>query len=75
MNWYGMVLPVGTSRDIMARLHAEIVKAMNIPDIREKLIAQGTDPVGSTPEEFGAFMKSETIKWARVIKTANVRAD
>ena len=75
VNWYGMVLPVGTSRDVIARLHTEIVKAMNIPDIREKLIAQGTDPVGSRPEEFAAFMKSETAKWARVIKLANIRAD
>ncbi len=75
VNWYGMVVPVGTPRDIIARLHAEIVKAMNIPEIHEKLVAQGTDPVGSTPEEFGAFMKAETAKWARVIKAANIKAD
>jgi tripartite-type tricarboxylate transporter receptor subunit TctC len=75
VNWYGMVLPAGTSRDVIARLHGEILKAMNVPDIREKLIAQGTDPVGSRPEEFAAFMKSETAKWARVIKAANIRAD
>jgi tripartite-type tricarboxylate transporter receptor subunit TctC len=48
---------------------------MNIPDVREKLIGLGTEPVGSTPEEFGAFMKSETGKWGRVIKSANIRAD
>ena len=75
VNWYGMVLPAGTSPEVIRRLHTEVVKAMNVPDIREKLIAQGTDPVGSTPEEFGAFMKSETAKWARVIKAANIRAD
>ena len=75
VNWYGMVLPAGTSPDVIRRLHSEVVKAMNVPDIRQKLIAQGTDPVGSTPEEFAAFMKSETAKWARVIKAANIRAD
>lgn len=75
VNWYGMVMPAGTPREAIARLHAEIVKAMSIPDIREKLIAQATDPVGSTPEEFGAFMKSETVRWARVIKEANIRLD
>jgi tripartite-type tricarboxylate transporter receptor subunit TctC len=75
VNWYGMVLPAGTSREVVRRLHAEIVKAMNVPDIRDKLIAQGTDPVGTTPEEFGAFMRSETAKWAQVIKAANIRAD
>jgi tripartite-type tricarboxylate transporter receptor subunit TctC len=75
VNWYGMVLPAGTSSEIIRRLQSEVVKAMNVPDIREKLIAQGTDPVGSTPEAFGAFMKSETAKWAAVIKAANIRAD
>ncbi|HEV7394856.1 MAG TPA: tripartite tricarboxylate transporter substrate binding protein [Burkholderiales bacterium] len=75
VNWYGMVLPAGTSRDVVTRLHTEIVKAMNIPDVREKLIGLGTEPVGSTPEEFGAFMKSETGKWGLVIKSANIRAD
>lgn len=75
VNWYGMVLPAGTSRDVIRRLHTEVLKAMNVPDIREKLIAQGTEPVGTTPEEFGAFMKSETAKWALVIKAANIRAD
>jgi tripartite-type tricarboxylate transporter receptor subunit TctC len=75
VNWYGMVLPAGTSRDAIARLHAEIVKAMNIPDVREKLTGLGAEPVGTTPEEFGAFMKAETAKWAGVIKAANIRAD
>lgn len=75
VNWYGMVLPAGTPREVLRRLHSEVVKAMNVPDIREKLIAQGTDPVGSSPEEFGAFMKSESAKWAGVIKAANIRAD
>lgn len=75
VNWYGMVVPAGTPRAVIERLRAEIVKAMNIPDIREKLIAQATDPVGSTPKEFGAFRKAEEAKWARVIKEANIRPD
>jgi tripartite-type tricarboxylate transporter receptor subunit TctC len=75
VNWYGMVVPAGTPREVIARLHAEIVKAQSIPDIREKLIAQATDPVGSTPREFGAFRKAEEVKWARVIKDANIRPD
>ena len=75
VNWHGMMVPAGTPRELMARLHAEIVKAMKVPEIREKMIAQGTDPVGSTPEEFGAFLKSESARWSRVIKDANIRAD
>ena len=74
-NWYGMVLPAGTARELVNRLHAEILKVMNVPEIRAKLIAQGTDPVGSTPSEFAAFRKAEEIKWARVIKDANIRTE
>jgi len=72
-NWYGMMLPAGTPRELVNRWHGEIVKVMNVPEIRAKLIAQGTDPVGSTPAEFAAFRKAEEGKWARVIKEANIR--
>ena len=75
VNWYGMLVPAGTPREVIARLQREIVKVMEIPDIRDKLIAQGTDPVGSSPEEFGVFMKSEAVKWSRVIKGANIKPD
>ena len=70
-----MVLPAGTARAVIARLQAEIVRAMSIPDVREKLIAQDTDPVGSSRAEFGAFMKAETAKWGRVIKAVNIHSD
>lgn len=75
VNWYGMLVPAGTPRDVVLRLQREIAKVMEIPDIREKLVAQGTDPAPTTPEEFGAFMKSEAAKWARVIKSANVKPE
>ena len=73
-NWYGMVLPAGTPSTLVNRLHTEIVKVMNVPELRARLVAQGTDPVGSTPSEFAAFRKVEEAKWARVIKEANLRA-
>jgi len=75
VNWFGMVVPAATPRDIVTRLHAEVVKALRLPEIRERLLANGADPVGSSPEEFGAFMKSEAAKWAKVIKEANIHAD
>ena len=75
VNWYGIVAPTGTPAHVIARLHGEIVRAMNIPELRDKLIAQGTDPVDSNPKAFGAFMKAESAKWANVIKQANIRAD
>lgn len=73
-NWYGMVLPAGTPATLVNRWHAEITKVMNLPDIRAKLDAQATYPVGSTPAQFAAFRKAEESKWARVIKEANIRA-
>jgi tripartite-type tricarboxylate transporter receptor subunit TctC len=75
VNWYGIVAPTGTPARVIERLHSEIVKAMAIPELREKLIAQGTDPVDSNPKSFGAFMKAESVKWARVIQQANIKAD
>jgi tripartite-type tricarboxylate transporter receptor subunit TctC len=75
VNWYGMLVPAGTPREVVLRLQREIARVMEIPDIREKLVAQGTDPAPSTPEEFGTFMKSEAAKWARVIKSANVKPE
>jgi tripartite-type tricarboxylate transporter receptor subunit TctC len=75
VNWFGMVVPAATPRDIITRLNTETVKVLRMPDIRERLMANGAEPVGNTPDEFGAFMKSESAKWARVIKEANIRAE
>jgi tripartite-type tricarboxylate transporter receptor subunit TctC len=70
-----MLVPAGTPREVIARLQREIAKVLDMPDIRDKLVAQGTDPVGSSPEAFAQFMKSEAVKWARVIKDANIKPD
>jgi len=75
VNWFGMVVPAATPRDIVTRLNTEVVKVLRMPEIRERLLASGAETMGNSTEEFGAFMKSETVKWARVIKDANIRAD
>ncbi len=75
VNWFGLVLPAGTPREVIARLNTEITKVLALPEVREKLIAQGTDPVGGTPEAFGAFIQSETSKWARIIRQGNITPD
>ncbi len=75
VNWFGLVLPAGTPREVIARLNAEITKVLALPEVREKLIAQGTDPVGGTPEAFGVFIQSETAKWARIIRQGNITPD
>jgi len=75
VNWYGIVAPTGTPARAIERLNSEILKAMAVPELREKLVAQGTDPVDSNPRAFGAFMKAESAKWGRVIREANIKSD
>jgi tripartite-type tricarboxylate transporter receptor subunit TctC len=74
-TWYGVLVPAGTPRPVVARLNAELVKAMHAPEMQEKLAAMGTDPLTSTPEEFAAYIKSEIAKWGDVIRKAGVKAD
>ena len=74
-SWYGLLAPANTPRDIIAKLHAEVVKALNTPDMRQRLNSVGTEPVGSTPEEFAAQIRSDIIKYGKVAKTADIRAE
>jgi len=73
LNWYGAIMPAGATRETVTRLHAEIVKAMNTPDVRARLASHGFDTGGSTPEQFGAFRKAEESRWARVVKEAGIK--
>lgn len=75
VNWFGMVLPSGTPRDVMLRLNSEVNKVLALPEVREKLIALGTDPLGGTPEAFGSLIKADTLKWAGIIRQANITPD
>jgi len=74
-SWVGMLVPAGTPKEILARLHAEATKALADPEVRGKLGAQGFDVVGSTPEEFLAFARAESEKWAKVIRDYNIRVE
>ncbi|MBI4190533.1 MAG: tripartite tricarboxylate transporter substrate binding protein [Betaproteobacteria bacterium] len=74
-GWYGFYAPAGTSADIVRRLHAEAGRALNSPDVKEKLVKTDNEPVVSSPEEFTAFMRAEIGKWAKVAKESNVRID
>lgn len=73
--WQGFALPVKTPADIVGKLHDAYVKAVNDKEIKDKLIGAGIDPLQSTPAEMAAYMKSETEKWAKVIKAANIRIE
>jgi tripartite-type tricarboxylate transporter receptor subunit TctC len=74
-SWYGVVAPANTPRPIISRLHAEIVKVLALPDVRDRLVSQGIDPVGNTPEQFAAYMRTEIVKWAKIIKATGVTAE
>jgi len=74
-SWYGLVVPAGTPRAVISRLHAETVKALALPDVRERLAALGTEPVGNTPEEFDRYLRAEMAKWSKVIKAAGVKLE
>ena len=74
-NYYALFLPVKTPRDVVTKLHDAVVKAVNTPAVREKLVEAGSDPLTMTPEEFTRFVRADIEKWAKVVKAANVRLD
>lgn len=74
-TFYGVSAPAKTPRPIIDRLHAELVRVLNAPDVRERLQGLGADPVGNTPEQYTAFMQNEIAKWAKVIKAAGIKGD
>jgi tripartite-type tricarboxylate transporter receptor subunit TctC len=73
--WYAFLAPAGTPRDVIARLNAEILRAMKHPDYMKLLFNGAIDPVGSSPEELGRFIRSEIDKYAKVVKDAGIRID
>lgn len=73
--WFGLVAPARTPRTIIEKLNREIARISRLPEAREQFAAQGADPVGSTPLEFGQHIRSEVAKWAKVAKAANLKAD
>jgi tripartite-type tricarboxylate transporter receptor subunit TctC len=74
-NWYGIVVPAKTPRAIVDRLNAGVGKILAMADVRATLQSQGLDPAPGTPEQFGAYIKSERIKWAKVIKESGAKAE
>jgi tripartite-type tricarboxylate transporter receptor subunit TctC len=72
VQWYGMVAPANTPREVITRLNREMVTILQTPDVKEKFAADGGDPAGTSPEEFGRYIKSETEKWQKVAKAAGI---
>jgi tripartite-type tricarboxylate transporter receptor subunit TctC len=74
-SWFGLLGPAGLPADIVGKLQGEVARVLKMPDIRSKLIQLGADPVGSTPDQFAAYMRDETAKWANVVRASGAKPD
>lgn len=74
-NWYGIVVPTKTPQSIVVRLNSELVKVLNAPGLRETYANQGIEAIPSTPAEFTAYIRSEIVKWGKIVKAAGIKAD
>jgi tripartite-type tricarboxylate transporter receptor subunit TctC len=72
-SWFGIAAPAKTPRPMVDQLNSAIVRAVNAPDLRARLLDQGAEPVGNTPEQYTAFVEREIVKWAKVIKAAGIK--
>ena len=73
-NWYGLLVPAGTPRASLMKLHGEVVRILNLPELKERLSSEGAEVVGSTPEQFAAFLRDEIAKDARIVKASGMTA-
>ena len=71
--WFGIFAPAGVPQPVVQRLNAEFVKAMQQPDLRQRLASQGAEPLTSTPDEFAGYLRNEIDKWAKVVKAAGMK--
>jgi tripartite-type tricarboxylate transporter receptor subunit TctC len=74
-SWYGVLVPAGTPDEIVQRLYVEITRILRDPNVRQRLVTAGQEPVGNTPEQFSAEIKSELAQWARTVKTSGLHID
>ena len=74
-TWYGLLAPARTPRSIVMRLNSEAKKALAVPEVSERLVAAGVDPVGNSPDQFAAYVRTEIAKWAKVIKLSGAKPE
>jgi tripartite-type tricarboxylate transporter receptor subunit TctC len=73
VGWYGVIGPASMPQPLVQKLHGELVKILNLPDVKSRIEGDGSQPVGSSPEEFRAFMKADMDKWARLVKESGAK--
>jgi tripartite-type tricarboxylate transporter receptor subunit TctC len=74
-TWHGVIVPAGTPGAVVAKLHRDIVAVLRMPDVAERLSSQGAEAIGSTPQEFASYVKTETAKWAKVVRESGAKAE
>jgi tripartite-type tricarboxylate transporter receptor subunit TctC len=74
-NWFGLVAPKGTPKEIVNWLHKEVVRALATPEVRDRFAALGVEPSGISPEALGTLMRDETARWTEVIKAAGIKPE
>jgi tripartite-type tricarboxylate transporter receptor subunit TctC len=74
-TWYGLLAPSATPRPIIARINAELIRVMQEPELKERLMTMAAEPRTSTPEEFGSYIRQEIAKWGEVVRKAGLQAD
>ncbi len=73
--WYALLAPAGTPREIVKALNDATVRAASDPALKQKMVEQGADPVGNTPEEFAKLLREEVAKWAEIVKISGAKAE
>ena len=75
VNWYGILVPAKTPREIIAKLNEGIIKSLNDKDLRDKMIQRGADPITDTPDQFTAFLRADMERWAKIVKTSGIKVE
>jgi tripartite-type tricarboxylate transporter receptor subunit TctC len=74
-TWFGLAAPAGTPASVIARLNSEVTRVLQMPDVREKIRAEGGDILGGTPEAFGNLIRTDVVKWGKVVKDSGAKVD
>jgi tripartite-type tricarboxylate transporter receptor subunit TctC len=75
VSWYALMVPAGTPTSIIGKIHADTARALQMPDVRERLAGMGAEPSGEAPEALAARIKAESERWGEVVRKANIKAD
>jgi tripartite-type tricarboxylate transporter receptor subunit TctC len=74
-TWFALLAPAGTSKDIVARINSTVAKVVQMPDVREKIVAQGGEPLSGNPQQVGAYIRAEVAKWGKVVKASGAKVE